>query len=85
LFVVRLPDGAVVALADVDPHNPPGRTSCRVTFRPDLATSGELGRFFDACSGASYDIAGRARSGDGLDLRRIPIEQSKDGRLRVRR
>jgi hypothetical protein len=83
LFVVRLEDGSVVALSDLDPHNPPGRRSCRVTFRPDLGEDEESARFFDACTGAMYDITGRALQGDGLGLSRLEIE-SDDERLRVR-
>ena len=43
LFVVRLESGEVIALADVDPHNPPGSEACRVTFRP-RPRRGERGR-----------------------------------------
>ena len=83
LFVVRLEDGSVIALSDLDPHNPPGRRSCRVTFRPDLGESEEPGRFFDACTGATYDVAGQALGGDDLDLIQLEVE-SNDGRLSVR-
>ena len=84
LFVVGLQDGSLLILSDLDPHNPPGRRSCRVTFRPDLAVGAEGGRFFDACTGATYDVAGRGLGGDGLDLRRIEPEERDDGELRVR-
>ncbi len=84
LFVVRPGDGPLLILSDLDPHNPPGRRSCRVTFRPDLAVGAERGRFFDACTGATYDVAGRGLGGDGLDLRRIEPEERDDGELRVR-
>ena len=84
LFVVRLRDGSLLILSDLDPHNPPRRRSCRVTFRPDLAVAAGRGRFFDACTGATYDVAGRGLSGDGLDLRRIELEERDDGELRVR-
>ena len=80
LFVVRLPDGEVIALSDVDPHNPPGG-ECRVSFRPDLAGADGYGRFFDICSGAMYDISGRGL-GDSLDLGRLPLERGEDGTLR---
>lgn len=83
LFVVRLGNGSLLVLSDLDPHNPPGRRSCRVTFRPDLAEGAERGRFFDACTGATYDVAGRGLGGDGLDLRRIEPEERDDGELRV--
>lgn len=83
LFVVRLRDGSLLILSDLDPHNPPGRRSCRVTFRPDLAVGVERGRFFDTCTGATYDVAGRGLGGDGLDLRRIEPEERDDGELRV--
>jgi hypothetical protein len=83
-FVARQPDGMVLALSDIDPHNPPRRSSCRVTFRPDLAMAGESGRFFDSCTGSMYDIAGRGLSGDGLDLERLPVEQDEDGRLKAK-
>ena len=83
LFVVRLEDGSVIALSDLDPHNPPGRRSCRVTFRPDLGEDEESGRFFDACTGAMYDITGRGLRSGGLGLSRLEVE-SDDGRLRVR-
>lgn len=82
-FVARQPDGTVLALSDVDPHNPPKRPICRVTFRPDLAADGESGRFFDNCTGSMYDIGGRGLSGDGLDLERLPVKQDNEGRLRV--
>ncbi len=89
-FVVRLDDGSVIALSDLDPHNPPGRSSCRVTFRPDLR-SGEVGsgdegaedasgRFFDSCTGSMYEISGRGLAGDGLDLSRLTLRE-RDGRL----
>jgi len=88
LFVVGLPGGVVIALSDVDPHNPPGRSSCRVSYRPDLpagaADDGQPGRFFDACTGSFYDLEGRGFAGDGLDLRRLPIDQDDAGRLKVR-
>ena len=83
-FVVRLASGDLLALSDIDPHNPRGRRSCRVTFRPDLAPPGAVeagaaaGVFFDACTESRYDISGRGFSGDGLDLRRIEIERSGD-------
>ncbi len=83
LFVVRLRDGSLIVLSDLDPHNPPGRRSCRVTFRPDLAEGAERGRFFEACTGATYDVAGRGLGGDGLDLRRIEPEERDDGELHV--
>jgi hypothetical protein len=83
-MVVRQPDGMVVAFSDVDPHNPPGREDCLVTFRPDLSAAGEPGRFFDICTGSMYDLNGRGLAGDGLDLRRVPVEQQEDGRLKAR-
>lgn len=83
-YVVRAVGGELLALSDIDPHSPPGRSSCRVTFRPDLSPGGpgETGVFFDACTGSMYDFSGRGLSGDGLDLRRIPVERS-DGSLSV--
>jgi hypothetical protein len=83
LFIVRQPDGTVLALSDLDPHNPPGRSSCRVTFRPDLAQTGEVGRLFDGCTGSMYDLGGHGLSGDGLDLKQIPIQRKQDGGLQV--
>jgi hypothetical protein len=83
LFVVREPDGTVLALSDLDPHNPPGRKSCRVTFRPDLAQAGEVGRFFDGCTGSMYNLGGHGLAGDGLDLKQLPVQQKKDGDLQV--
>jgi hypothetical protein len=84
LFVVRQPDGTVLALSDLDPHNPPGRASCRVTFRPDLAQTGEVGRFYDGCTGATYDLGGHGLAGDGLDLKELPVQQNKDGDMQVK-
>ena len=86
LFVVRLLGGEVIALSDLDPHNPPGRRSCRVSFRPDLAVTTEDGRgvFFDACTGSLYDLEGRGLAGDGFDLLRLPVDQDDAGRLTVR-
>lgn len=69
-------------LSDIDPHNPPGRQPCRVTFRPDLG-SAEGGRFYDICSGAMYDIEGRGLQGDGLDLRLVPFELDTEGQLTI--
>ena len=91
-FVVRLDDGSMIALSDLDPHKQSGQSgqsSCRVTFRPDLGSGEEgaedaFGRFFDACTGSMYDISGRSLGGDGLDLRRRPV-YADDGRLRIRR
>ncbi len=83
-FVATQPDGSVLALSDIDPHNPPGRRTCRVTFRPDLATDGETGQFFDVCTGSRYDIGGRALSGDGMDLKRLSVQQDDEGNLQVR-
>lgn len=82
LFVVRLPAGPLIALSDLDPHNPPGQTSCRVTFRPSLGKGDEPGRFLDACTGSMYDVSGRALSADGLDLRRLAVVED-GGRLRA--
>lgn len=83
-FVAAQPDGSVLALSDLDPHNPAGRRSCRVTFRPDLGVAGETGRFFDGCTGSLYDIGGHALSDDGLDLQRLAIQQDGEGHLRVK-
>ena len=83
VFVVRLADGSPLVLSDIDPHNPPGRDRCRVTFRPELGGPGEAGRFFDACSGATYDLAGRGLQGDGLDLRSVAVELDADGQLSI--
>lgn len=83
-FVAAQPDGSLLALSDLDPHNPAGRRSCRVTFRPDLAVGGETGRFFDGCTGSLYDIGGQALSDDGLDLRPLAIQQEGDGDLKVK-
>ena len=94
VFVVRRVDGSVLVLSDVDPHNPPGRQSCRVTFRPDLGTmlegspvgtpsSLEGGRFYDVCSGALYDIDGRGLQGDGSGLRPVPFELDAEGQLTI--
>ncbi|MEZ4552898.1 MAG: hypothetical protein R3B59_03240 [Dehalococcoidia bacterium] len=83
-FVATQPDGSVLALSDIDPHNPPGRRSCRVTFRPDLGVAGETGRFFDSCTGSLYDIGGQALSGDGLDLEPLPVQRDEEGNLRVK-
>ena len=84
LYVVRSAEGELLALSDVDPHNRPARSDCRVTFRPDLAPAAGVagatgaGVFFAACTGSMYDISGRGLSGDGLDLRWIEIERSGD-------
>lgn len=83
VFVVRMADGSPLVLSDIDPHNPPGRDRCRVTFRPDLGGSSEAGRFFDACSGATYDLAGRGLQGDGLDLRSVAVELDAKGQLSI--
>jgi hypothetical protein len=88
VFVVRLVDGSPLVLSDVDPHTPAGRQICRVTYRPDLASPGgatEGGRFYDVCSGAIYDIAGRGLQGDGLDLHPIPFELDDKGQLTISR
>jgi hypothetical protein len=83
-FVVRIAGGELLALSDIDPHNSRWRSSCKVTFRPDLTPSradagvAPAGVFFDACTGSMYDITGRGTSGDGLDLRRIEIDRSDD-------
>lgn len=82
-FVAAQPDGSVLALSDIDPHNPAGRRSCRVTFRPDLGVADETGRFFDGCTGSLYDIGGHTLSGDGLDLVRLSVQQDENGRLTV--
>ena len=83
VFVVRGIDGEIVVLSDLDPHNPPGRRSCRVTFRPDLQAS-DGGVFFDACTGATYNLAGVGLQGDGLDLARIEAAISQDGQITIR-
>ena len=81
--MVRLADGQVIALSDVDPHNPGGSSECRVTFRPNLGEEDERGRFFDICSRAMCEVSGRTLEDDGLDLRRIPLEQGESGKLRL--
>lgn len=83
VFVIRQPDGSPLVLSDVDPHNPPGRDRCRVTFRPDLGGSGGAGLFYDACSGATYDLAGRGLQGDGLDLRIVAFELDAESQLSI--
>lgn len=85
VFVVRLLDGRILALSDLDPHNPGGRASCRVTFRPDLAQEGKPGKFFDRCTGSRYDLAGHSLSSDGRDLSQLPVWEDEDGRLSVER
>lgn len=83
VFVVVQADGTPLVLSDLDPHNPPGRTSCRVTFRPDLGGNDSPGRFFDACTGSTYDLAGRGLQGDGLDLRRLDSQLDAEGQLSI--
>ena len=90
LFVVRLPGGQVVAYSDRDPHNPPGRDDCRVTWRPELGEGSNTaqggtapGRFFDICTGSLYDLEGRGLRGDDKHLAPIRIEEQEDGRLRA--
>jgi len=83
VFVVKSPDGDILVLSDLDPHNAPGRRSCRVTFRPDLQMS-EGGVFFDACTGATYNLAGVGFQGDGLDLARIEAAINQDGQISIR-
>ncbi len=83
VFVVVGPDGTPLVLADLDPHNPPGRSTCRVTFRPELGGSDGAGRFFDACSGSTYDVAGHGQQGDGLDLRRVDSQLDARGQLSI--
>ena len=82
LFVVRLPDGALIALSDADPRGLADGEGCRVTFRPDLAGADGHGRFFDICSGALYDIGGRALAG-GPALRRLPLRVDGDGGIEL--
>jgi hypothetical protein len=85
VMVVRRPDGGVVAFSDVDPHNPPGRPVCLVTYRPDLGEPGAggvpPGRFFDRCTGALYDLDGHEQGGDGLNLRTVRVMVESKGRL----
>ncbi len=84
VLVVRRSDGGVVAFSDVDPHNPPGRAVCLVTFRSDLgdesAGTAPKGRFFDRCTGSMYDLDGHGLAGDGLHLQPVRVEEDK-GRL----
>ena len=85
VLVVRQPDGGIVAFSDVDPHNPPGRPVCLVTYRPDLgeprADGRTPGRFFDRCTGAMYDLDGHGVAGDGLNLRPVRVMEEDKGRL----
>lgn len=85
VLVVRQPDGGIVAFSDVDPHNPPGRPVCLVTFRPDLGEprgdGRPPGRFFDRCTGAMYDLDGHGVAGDGLNLRPVLVIEEDKGRL----
>ena len=83
VFVVKDPDGRIVVLSDLDPHNPPGRRSCRVTFRPDIEASAG-GVFFDACTGATYNLAGVGFQDDGLELTRIEAVIKQDGQITIR-
>ncbi len=83
VFVVVRPDGTPLVLSDIDPHNPSGRTTCRVTFRPDLGGPDATGRFFDACTGSTYDLEGRGLQGDGLDLRRLATQLDAEGQLSI--
>ena len=94
VFVVRRVDGSALVLSDLDPHNPSGRQSCRVTYRPDLGSaqggspvgspsSVDGGRFYDVCSGALYDIEGRAVRGDGSDLRPVTFQVDAEGQLTI--
>lgn len=83
VFVVIEADRSPVVLSDLDPHNPPGRDTCRVTFRPDLGDADSAGRFFDACTGSTYDPAGRGLLGDGLNLRRVATQLDNRGQLTI--
>lgn len=85
VLIVRKPDGRVVAFSDVDPHNPPGRAVCLVTYRSDLgeprADGAAGGRFYDRCTGAMYDLDGHGLAGDGLNLRSVRVQEEDKGRL----
>ena len=84
VLVVRRSDGGVVAFSDVDPHNPPGRPVCLVTFRADLGGGSggpPQGRFFDRCTGSMYDLDGHGLTGDGLNLQSVRVQEEDKGRL----
>ncbi|MFN8638279.1 MAG: hypothetical protein U0360_02210 [Dehalococcoidia bacterium] len=83
VFVVIEADRSPLVLSDLDPHNPPGRDTCRVTFRPDLGGPDQAGRFFDACTGSTYDSTGRGVLGDGLNLRRVTTQFDDRGQLTI--
>jgi len=56
-----------------------------VTFRADLGNPGAdgmpQGRFFDRCTGSTYDLDGHGLAGDGLNLRPVRVQTEDKGRL----
>ena len=80
--LVRLPDGELLALSAKDP-----RLGCTVVasssgYLPPRGIEGP--QFFNPCSGAQYDLAGRRLFGPGpRDLDRYAVTVMRDGRIRV--
>jgi hypothetical protein len=100
LFLVRLPDGGFVALADLDAANRASQgTRCRVglaqmedaqdadTWRSRISpeAQGSTSVLRETCFGGVYDIAGITLTGDGRNLDRFAVAVNSRGRVVVDR
>lgn len=74
-WVVKLPDGEILALYDRDPN-----TGCTVPWDPDYEMLGVTGWFRDACSRSVYDLQGACFFGPCvIGLNRLQVNQETDG------
>jgi hypothetical protein len=78
-WVVKIADGAVIALYDRDPI-----TGCTIQWGPELQLLGAHGWFRDSCSNSMYDLSGACFDGPCLiGLNRLPITTDPTGDLIV--
>jgi len=81
IYLVRRGDD-VIALDHHEPRPEDALRGCFVRYRETLEAVGRRGLFRSDCTGTLYGLDGMAVQGDGLPMKRHPVER-EDGKVTV--
>ena len=77
IYLVRQGD-EVIALAHHEPRREDALQGCFIRYRETLEAAGRRGLFRSDCTGTLYGLDGAAVQGDGLPMKRHPVERDGD-------